>query len=261
MHRPLFFYLSIYEAYSLKISFSKRIFWGMYKYMSRAPERRRIVCFFNWYSRGVESNRVHSALRPLLGLLCQAQVIMMMEKLVKWLAGETEVLGENLPQCRFVNHKSHMRPAAVGSQRLTAWATARPRIDLILLRDDGSRANYRNCILFYLHMRRWNVSKLCQFRNSFVATINFSSLFIIGGLNNRPIGLPSAHFCLLVAFRILRNDFSPWLSLIRVFRWSYAYILWSVTFPFIQCSANWSSYIFKRYAHIHILIVAENLET
>jgi hypothetical protein len=33
---------------------------------------------------------------------------MMMEKLVESLAGETEVLGENLPQCRFVHHKSHM---------------------------------------------------------------------------------------------------------------------------------------------------------
>jgi hypothetical protein len=35
---------------------------------------------------------------------------MMMEKLVEWLAGETEVLGENLPQCRFIHHKSHMLP-------------------------------------------------------------------------------------------------------------------------------------------------------
>jgi hypothetical protein len=33
---------------------------------------------------------------------------MMMEKFVEWLARETEVLGENLPQCRFVHHKSHM---------------------------------------------------------------------------------------------------------------------------------------------------------
>jgi hypothetical protein len=33
---------------------------------------------------------------------------MMMKKLVELSAGETEVLGENLPQCRFVHHKPHM---------------------------------------------------------------------------------------------------------------------------------------------------------
>jgi hypothetical protein len=55
----------------------------------------------------VESNWVHSALRPPIGLLCQPRVIMMMQKLVEWLEGETEVLGENVPQCRFVHHKPH----------------------------------------------------------------------------------------------------------------------------------------------------------
>jgi hypothetical protein len=45
------------------------------------------------------------------GLLCLPRVIMIMEKLVEWLARETEVLGENLPQCRFVHHKPHMLPA------------------------------------------------------------------------------------------------------------------------------------------------------
>jgi hypothetical protein len=44
------------------------------------------------------------------GLLCQPQVIMMMEILVEWLAGETEVLGKNLPQWRFVHHKPPMLP-------------------------------------------------------------------------------------------------------------------------------------------------------
>jgi hypothetical protein len=50
-------------------------------------------------------------LSPLTGLLYQPRMMMMMsvEESVEWeLAGETEVLGENLPQCHFVHHKSHM---------------------------------------------------------------------------------------------------------------------------------------------------------
>jgi hypothetical protein len=36
-----------------------------------------------WYG-GVESKWVHSALWPPVGLLCQPQVIMMMEKVMEW---------------------------------------------------------------------------------------------------------------------------------------------------------------------------------
>jgi hypothetical protein len=59
---------------------------------------------------GEWSQWVHSALQPLIDLLWQPRVIMMMENLVEWLAGETEALGENLPQCRCVHHKPHMLP-------------------------------------------------------------------------------------------------------------------------------------------------------
>jgi hypothetical protein len=60
------------------------------------------MIIFKLVEWGVKFKWVHSALRPLIGLLCQPRAIMLMEKLVECLAGETEVLGENLPQCRFV---------------------------------------------------------------------------------------------------------------------------------------------------------------
>jgi hypothetical protein len=50
---------------------------------------------------------------------------MMMEKLVEWLAGETEVLGENLPQCRFVHHKPHMLSGREPARRGGKTATSR----------------------------------------------------------------------------------------------------------------------------------------
>jgi hypothetical protein len=45
----------------------------------------------------VESNWVHSALRPPVGLLCQPRVIMIMEKLVEWLAGEPKYSEKTCP--------------------------------------------------------------------------------------------------------------------------------------------------------------------
>jgi hypothetical protein len=56
-----------------------------------------------------------------------APVIMRMENMVEWwLAGETEVLGENLPQVRFVDHKCHMTwPGANQDRRGGKSATNR----------------------------------------------------------------------------------------------------------------------------------------
>jgi hypothetical protein len=67
-----------------------------------------IVLLIGTVGGGVELDPLDT--RPLIGLLCQSRVIMMMEKLVEWLAEETELLGENLPQYRFVHHKTHMLP-------------------------------------------------------------------------------------------------------------------------------------------------------
>jgi hypothetical protein len=65
--------------------------------------------FFKFEYWVVESNWVHSSRRPTIGLSYLPRVIMTIENLVEWwLLGETEVLGENLSQCHFVHHKSHM---------------------------------------------------------------------------------------------------------------------------------------------------------
>jgi hypothetical protein len=64
--------------------------------------------FFNSHSGGWSPNWVHSARRPLIGLLYLPRMIVKMENLVEWMAGETEVLGENLPRRHFFHNKSHL---------------------------------------------------------------------------------------------------------------------------------------------------------
>jgi hypothetical protein len=87
-----------------------------------------MLIFFNSHSGGDWSLYwVHSARRPLNGLLYLARVIMLLENLVEWrLAGETEVPGENLPQRHFVHHKSNLpHPGSKPGRRSGKPATNR----------------------------------------------------------------------------------------------------------------------------------------
>jgi hypothetical protein len=70
-------------------------------------QKSSIICYLFLFALGGGGwwNWVYSARRPLNG----PRVIVMMENLVEWrLAGETEVLGENLSHRHFFHNKSHL---------------------------------------------------------------------------------------------------------------------------------------------------------
>jgi hypothetical protein len=115
------------------------LFFPPFLLISTLPSFRLIYYFPNtfpkitWFNSGGSQKRLQvDCSRAVWSYLQRNSWMMNVEQSVEWeLAGETEILGENLPQCHFVHHKSHMtwpgtRAATVGSRRLTAWVMARP---------------------------------------------------------------------------------------------------------------------------------------
>jgi hypothetical protein len=109
-------YVLFYFSY-LTSTRSSPVIWFLSGYMSQFrtnytqttfKKLKNLRFFFNLHSGEWSPNWVHSARRPLTGLLYLARVIVRMENYVEWMAGETEVLGENLPRRHFVHHKSHL---------------------------------------------------------------------------------------------------------------------------------------------------------
>jgi hypothetical protein len=89
-------------------------------------------------------------------------MMMSVEQSVEWLAGEIEVLGENVPDFHFVHHKSRIsrtRAASMGSRRLTAWATERPCILFTNLHIDGALS------LGYVKPHCWIISGTAEEEN------------------------------------------------------------------------------------------------
>jgi hypothetical protein len=62
-----------------------------------------MILFLGWGETESTWNR-----QPLFDQLYQPRMMDDGKQSVEWLAGDSKLLGENLPQCRFVHHKSHM---------------------------------------------------------------------------------------------------------------------------------------------------------
>jgi hypothetical protein len=160
----------------------------------------------------VESNWVHSVLRPPTGLLCQTRVITMMENLVEWwLAGETKVLRENLPQCHFVHHKPDMLcPDTNTGCRAEKPATNRLSYGMASHGLMGTSFLWPGCeqrALFEHAAQQFCASDYCSW-----FTIKYTvdlARWCYTTYSKHCLWLPACHFCSMYNFPLI--SCSPWM--------------------------------------------------
>jgi hypothetical protein len=115
-----------------------------------------LIQFLICYIVGGGVNWLHSALRPPISLFCQPRMITIMEKLVEWLAGETEVLRENLPQCWVSTTNPTFCPDANPGRRSEKPATNRLSYDTAYLSHNSSFNHRNNIIIIIIYLNcKW----------------------------------------------------------------------------------------------------------
>jgi hypothetical protein len=144
---------------------------------------------FKLYSGGWNQGPLDTAATN--GLLCQPRVIMVMEKSVEWLAGENEVLGENLPQCRFVHHKPTCCPYANPSRHGGKPASNRLSYGTAMSREICCD-NVKRCVYFEItvpwdqqvYLCKWNLQNIHTYPITTVAA--FTNMLYLNTVSNPP---------------------------------------------------------------------------